>query len=316
MDLTRKFNEYLKNRQQENQSSSVNLNYNFNLIDNKIWFVMESLNEIAKLKKLFKNYFKIQDKIINLNEFVSDFFKDKNQFIENLTIFINSSQQRYKEKENYLSLHSKTIYHSINLLFKSRLDELLASYKILNQKIAKKKTIASNYWKDKEEFLIRNYNIKNKKSLNNENKKENKESRNESKTEIYNNVDDYTYSTNENMIIIEPPKEKWVFQYLPQNNKSADETINILNDLSNLVKTFSQKVYFHNEMTNQSKFLKFFKHLLFYIVLSNVSEAVENVDKANDDLKYSKEESSIYSFYMGVLFLVLGGLLLLLDFQL
>lgn len=52
--------------------------------------------------------------------------------------------------------------------------------------------------------------------------------------------------------IIEPPKEKWALKYIPQETKTIDDTIKILNDLSNLMKTFTQKVYFHNEMTQQS----------------------------------------------------------------
>jgi hypothetical protein len=244
--------------------------YSFSICDDKILYMMESIYEIGKIKTLFKNYFKIQDKILNINEFIQTFTDEKYLFINNMETYLKTTSNN-KNKENYLSSHAKMTYEEIVKLLKSTLDDLFSSYKILKQKISKKKGIATKYWNSKLEFFQRkNLNTNNdtkKDTKNTSTSVKEQENTNRNKNNKYsNNLDSISCnntSTNDssnNNILLEPPKETWVLKYIPQDTKSADETMNVLNDLSNLVRTFSQKVYHQSEMTNQSKFLfNFFK---------------------------------------------------------
>lgn len=250
-------------------------NFSFGIVDENIWYMMESIYEIKKIKTLFKNYFKIQDKIININDFVQTFTNEKHEFISNMEVYLSKTQSKSPSKEYYLSNHAKMIYQEIVNLFKSSLDELFTSYKILKQKISKKKGIATKYWDSKVAFIqkkqlefkdskekvdkLKNDNKSNlkdnvDKSMNNLKEYNKKADSDKKKYYDNNHIENQLSQLNDIPLFLEPPKETWVLKYLPQDTKTADETVNILNDLSNLVRTFSQKVYHQSEMTNQSKF--------------------------------------------------------------
>lgn len=246
MDLTSLFHNYINNI---TPSQELQSQYKFKIKDDKVFYLMESLYEIKKLKKLFKNYFKINDKVLNISEFVDTFIKQKNEFLNNMSVYMNSTQSNNSRKDNYLNKHSKVVVLEMTSLLKHRLDELLSGYKVLKQKISKKQSINNKYWENKISYILEKEEIKrNKKANTNKNMNRNEDKDvNLIEAEKCNNINKASE------VMIEPPKEKWVLQYLPQENKSTDEISNILSELSELVKSFSQKVYFHNEMTQNSK---------------------------------------------------------------
>ena len=273
MDLKKEFIKFIKTKEVINNetkiassntffSNSISLvkNFSFKQDDDKIFYLTESLYEIKKIKKLFKNYFKVQDKVLNINEFMSKFLSEKNSFVENMETFISKASPN--SKDYYVASNFyKSLLNQAQIIFKSRIDEVMTSFKILKQKIIKKNSIYNRYWESKNLYIqkhgkiLNNY-IRSKSTIDGESKEK-------ISVNIDENYKDKKEKKNQNFIfeenlnkaddtIIEPPKEKWALKYIPQETKTIDDTIKILNDLSNLMKTFTQKVYFHNEMTQQS----------------------------------------------------------------
>lgn len=255
--------------------------FKFSINDEKLYFVMESLNEINKLKEKFKNFFKNHHRIPNLEDVINNFIAQKNQFINDMNTFLKISKDINKS--------TREILFQTNNILKFRLDEFITQYKVLKQKIYSKSKVKDNYYELKEKFFndtiksqnfgkkkIENLNLKegiNKKnSINKDDRNENgefdsKDSKinkisNKEKNKGLKNEENYYINNignnqDNDYEIVEPPKAQWVQKYLPKENKSINETLNILNDLSNLMKSFSQKVYFHSEMANQSKKIKY-----------------------------------------------------------
>lgn len=270
MNISNEYKNYFRNKIEcENiydDSVMKTRKFCFQTKDEKIYYITESLNEINKLKEKFRNFFKNHHRIPNLEEVINNFILQKNEFINDMNSFLKMSKEINKPM--------REIFFQANNILKFRLDEFITQYKILKQKIYKKSKVKDNYYELKDKFLKDNFlkekykldennGIKKDNSINKEtflgnkvkkDKKLNKEDSKINSSELI-NYEDYDKRNNldEDNSFIEPSKAKWVQKYLPKENKSINETLNILNDLSNLMKSFSQKVYFHSEITNQSK---------------------------------------------------------------
>lgn len=270
MNISNEYKNYFRNKIEceniNNDSVMKTRKFSFQTKDEKIYYITESLNEINKLKEKFRNFFKNHHRIPNLEEVINNFILQKNEFINDMNSFLKMSKDINKPM--------REIFFQANNILKFRLDEFITQYKILKQKIYKKSKVKDNYYELKDKFLKDNFlkekykldennGIKNDNSINKEtflgnkvkkDKKLNKEDSKINSSELI-NYENYDKRNNldEDNSFIEPSKAKWVQKYLPKENKSINETLNILNDLSNLMKSFSQKVYFHSEITNQSK---------------------------------------------------------------
>lgn len=165
MNLKKEFIKFIKTKEVINNetkiassntffSNSISLvkNFSFKQDDDKIFYLTESLYEIKKIKKLFKNYFKVQDKVLNINEFMSKFLSEKNSFVENMETFISKASPN--SKDYYVASNFyKSLLNQAQIIFKSRIDEVMTSFKILKQKIIKKNSIYNRYWESKNLYI-------------------------------------------------------------------------------------------------------------------------------------------------------------------
>jgi hypothetical protein len=202
--------------------------------DNKIKTALDILRDIKKTLFILQNFMRIEFKI-DIDEHIAYFLKDKNDFINVMQEFVEKSGRTINrfERINYLTILE---------ILKARIDVVLKEYKSVKQKILKKINKKENFWKIKDEFIS-------KYSTN--------KPRRRQVTLIENSANKYEYFTESQnnpqteINYTEAPSTMNIFK--ESESKDLDKTKQILFQLSDLVKTFSEKVVEQQQITHNSK---------------------------------------------------------------
>jgi hypothetical protein len=216
-------------------------NFNLNINDDKIIFISETLMEIHSLTKLLQSYSKSN---INIEGYVSIFLSDRHQFLNDLIEYLKntSSQEKFKNKENYLNELQFKNYKGIIEILQIKLGCLVKEYKKYKENQDKQNRLELNFWNRKKSFYSNNKTF----SKQTETKQDNMEI---NQTDFLNNENESNHIQHSK----EPVIENWIQQYLPQDTAELDQTKNMMENIGKLLNTFSQKIFEHNEITQISK---------------------------------------------------------------
>jgi hypothetical protein len=122
--------------------------FKFVQTDDKMIISTDILKEIQKTKILIQNFYRINMKI-DIDEYIANFLKDKNQFITEFKQFL--------EKEGgKLNYFERNKYIAVLEILKSNIDEVLRNFKTFKAKLYKIMNKKENFIKQKEKF-IKNY---------------------------------------------------------------------------------------------------------------------------------------------------------------
>lgn len=307
------------------QTINYNTNFNLNITNDKVVYIIQTLNEVKSINKIFDNYFKyniksdIENYVISFINNNKLFAKEFDTYIYDLIIKLGNKSFINEENNNNKLLVNQSLIltlKGINSVLKDRLESLNLKYQGFKKKLLYKERISDIYWNKKDAFLSEHL-IKDKEKS----KKEYSEIKNKNQTlnelsENYYNLNEETNSkTYNNLENINLGKQnKWMQKYIPQDNSVQEDTIKMINDLSKLIITFSTKIEHHNEISQTSKII-LIHYLLFIIVFNNTSEAENNAKKANNELKLANEDNSKFVYPFSIAMIVMGLLLILLDYK-
>ena len=307
------------------QTINYNTNFNLNITNDKVVYIIQTLNEVKSINKIFDNYFKyniksdIENYVISFINNNKLFAKEFDTYIYDLIIKLGNQSFINEENNNNKLLVNQSLIltlKGINSVLKDRLESLNLKYQGFKKKLLYKERISDIYWNKKDAFLSEHL-IKDKEKS----KKEYSEIKNKNQTlnelsENYYNLNEETNSkTYNNLENINLGKQnKWMQKYIPQDNSVQEDTIKMINDLSKLIITFSTKIEHHNEISQTSKII-LIHYLLFIIVFNNTSEAENNAKKANNELKLANEDNSKFVYPFSIAMIVMGLLLILLDYK-
>ena len=307
------------------QTINYNTNFNLNITNDKVVYIIQTLNEVKSINKIFDNYFKyniksdIENYVISFINNNKLFAKEFDTYIYDLIIKLGNKSFINEENNNNKLLVNQSLIltlKGINSVLKDRLESLNIKYQGFKKKLLYKERISDIYWNKKDAFLSEHL-IKDKEKS----KKEYSEIKNKNQTlnelsENYYNLNEETNSkTYNNLENINLGKQnKWMQKYIPQDNSVQEDTIKMINDLSKLIITFSTKIEHHNEISQTSKII-LIHYLLFIIVFNNTSEAENNAKKANNELKLANEDNSKFVYPFSIAMIVMGLLLILLDYK-
>lgn len=225
-------------------------NFSLNVKDKNILFISDTFKEIHSLTKLLQNHTKSN---INIEGYVSIFLSDRQQFLNDLIEYLKntSSQDKFKNKENYLNELQFKNYKGIIQILQIKLGSLVKEYKKYKENQEKQLRLESSFWDKKKNFYINNkINKVNEVKKEKKDYKENKDiSQNDYNLNSEHNISNQNYQSKEPVI------EKWIHQYLPQDTAEIDQTKNMMENIGKLLNTFSQKIFEHNEITQISKII-------------------------------------------------------------
>lgn len=274
-----KFIKHKKYYTPQSPNKTTKKNFEMVLNDEKIKLSMQILKDIKKTKILLENYIRISnlflytililDSNFDIDEYIAYFIKDKNEFINEFSEYLNSPSCRN------LNIFYKKNYLVVLEILKNHIDEILKIYKNLKQVMLKKMRKKENFWKIKQEYIksakenttsitgnISNLSssltsmpsklpIKLLNPFKTVKEQENKNSINSNKAPIAYPTSDLKIDNEElykdNLPSLNIFKES--------ENKSLEKTKNILFELSDLMTNFSTKVMQHQEITQNSKIL-------------------------------------------------------------
>lgn len=242
--------------------------FEFAQTDDKMIISTEILKEIHKTKILIQNFYRINMKI-DIDEYIANFLKDKNEFI--------SEFKQFLEKEGgKLHYYERNKYIAVLEILKSNIDEVLRNfknfkakmYKIINKKenfIKLKENFIKNY-KDENNFKNNFFSISTMSSkfqidlnklnfpsfLNEENKS------NTNLKKVKEPIVSVHYIT-ENQINLDEDENKFrdapevISLFKESESKDLEKTRQTIFELSDLMTNFSTKVLEQQNMTQNSK---------------------------------------------------------------
>ena len=249
---------------------------------------METLKDIEKAEYILLNHHKFNYKL-EIDDYFAYFLKEKNGFIQSFHEFIVNSK-----KDPDISKDRITVYKQIFNNLKSNLDNLITNFKIIKQNIYKKSKqkerfneLKFNFFSEKEEDLSKDE-VNEKQSLKTKVKKK------------LNQILPIDFDSFEEKI-----KEKYkeandvVDMLMDKEKQNYEKTKRILFDLSSLVTNVQKKMHEQSEMT---------KNILF-----NSLSSVLNIEQGNKHLSQAKEYQKGRGLIIGIIFIILGLILLLAD---
>ena len=263
--------------------------FKLNITNNYIKGSIQTLKDIKKANYILQNHHKFNNKI-ELDEYFAYFLKEKNNFIGSFRQYIIESKSNPEISEDAI-----TIYKEILSILNSNLDNLITNFKMIKQNLYKKAKREEQYYEKKFNFFAENdIGIGDKIKI-------------ESLKEVPNKIKKFFVK---NLPFdIENVEEKIKNKYKEAGNviemlidkekQDYEKTKKILFDLSSLVTSVQKKLYDQGEMT---------KNILF-----NSFKSVENVKQGNKHLRQAKEYQKGRGLIIGIIFIVLGLLLLLYD---
>ena len=263
--------------------------FKLNITNNYIKESIQTLKDIKKANYILQNHHKFNNKI-ELDEYFAYFLKEKNNFIGSFRQYIIESKSNPEISEDAI-----TIYKEILSILNSNLDNLITNFKMIKQNLYKKAKREEQYYEKKFSFFAENdIGIGDKTKI-------------ESLKEVPKKIKKFFVK---NLPFdIENVEEKIKNKYKEAGNviemlidkekQDYEKTKKILFDLSSLVTSVQKKLYAQGEMT---------KNILF-----NSFKSVENVEQGNKHLRQAKEYQKGRGLIIGIIFIVLGLLLLLYD---
>ena len=263
--------------------------FKLNITNNYIKESIQTLKDIKKANYILQNHHKFNNKI-ELDEYLAYFLKEKNNFIGSFRQYIIESKSNPEISEDAI-----TIYKEILSILNSNLDNLITNFKMIKQNLYKKAKREEQYYEKKFSFFAENdIGIGDKTKI-------------ESLKEVPKKIKKFFVK---NLPFdIENVEEKIKNKYKEAGNviemlidkekQDYEKTKKILFDLSSLVTSVQKKLYAQGEMT---------KNILF-----NSFKSVENVEQGNKHLRQAKEYQKGRGLIIGIIFIVLGLLLLLYD---
>ena len=263
--------------------------FKLNITNNYIKESIQTLKDIKKANYILQNHHKFNNKI-ELDEYFAYFLKEKNNFIGSFRQYIIESKSNPEISEDAI-----TIYKEILSILNSNLDNLITNFKMIKQNLYKKAKREEQYYEKKFSFFAENdIGIGDKTKI-------------ESLKEVPNKIKKFFVK---NLPFdIENVEEKIKNKYKEAGNviemlidkekQDYEKTKKILFDLSSLVTSVQKKLYAQGEMT---------KNILF-----NSFKSVENVEQGNKHLRQAKEYQRGRGLTVGLIFIMLGLLLLLYD---
>ena len=263
--------------------------FKLNITNNYIKESIQTLKDIKKANYILQNHHKFNNKI-ELDEYFAYFLKEKNNFIGSFRQYIIESKSNPEITEDAI-----TIYKEILSILNSNLDNLITNFKMIKQNLYKKAKREEQYYEKKFSFFAENdIGIGDKTKI-------------ESLKEVPKKIKKFFVK---NLPFdIENVEEKIKNKYKEAGNviemlidkekQDYEKTKKILFDLSSLVTSVQKKLYAQGEMT---------KNILF-----NSFKSVENVEQGNKHLRQAKEYQKGKGLIIGIIFIVLGLLLLLYD---
>ena len=263
--------------------------FKLNITNNYIKESIQTLKDIKKANYILQNHHKFNNKI-ELDEYFAYFLKEKNNFIGSFRQYIIESKSNPEISEDAI-----TIYKEILSILNSNLDNLITNFKMIKQNLYKKAKREEQYYEKKFNFFAENdIGIGDKTKI-------------ESLKEVPKKIKKFFVK---NLPFdIENVEEKIKNKYKEAGNviemlidkekQDYEKTKKILFDLSSLVTSVQKKLYAQGEMT---------KNILF-----NSFKSVENVEQGNKHLRQAKEYQKGRGLIIGIIFIVLGLLLLLYD---
>ena len=263
--------------------------FKLNITNNYIKESIQTLKDIKKANYILQNHHKFNNKI-ELDEYFAYFLKEKNNFIGSFRQYIIESKSNPEITEDAI-----TIYKEILSILNSNLDNLITNFKMIKQNLYKKAKREEQYYEKKFSFFAENdIGIGDKTKI-------------ESLKEVPKKIK--KFFVNNLPFDIENVEEKIKNKYKEAGNviemlidkekQDYEKTKKILFDLSSLVTSVQKKLYAQGEMT---------KNILF-----NSFKSVENVEQGNKHLRQAKEYQKGRGLIIGIIFIVLGLLLLLYD---
>lgn len=205
--------------------------FNLNVTSTNVIYLSESLCELKSINKLLDNYFKQTPKI-DIDEYMSVFIQEKQEFISSFKKQIDS------RKFASISGCQESTLNEMMQIFKVKLEKTISKYKKFKCKLLGKEKLFSEYWIKKKEHFLKFKAVKLSGST---------------KASTANSLENFlNEKRNDDVKFIEPPKERWIQQYLPKDS-AVDQTKDIIKDLGALISTFSQKLHNQKDMTYQSK---------------------------------------------------------------
>ena len=263
--------------------------FKLNITNNYIKESIQTLKDIKKANYILQNHHKFNNKI-ELDEYFAYFLKEKNNFIGSFRQYIIESKSNPEISEDAI-----IIYKEILSILNSNLDNLITNFKMIKQNLYKKAKREEQYYEKKFSFFAENdIGIGDKTKI-------------ESLKEVPKKIKKFFVK---NLPFdIENVEEKIKNKYKEAGNviemlidkekQDYEKTKKILFDLSSLVTSVQKKIYAQGEMT---------KNILF-----NSFKSVENVEQGNKHLRQAKEYQKGRGLIIGIIFIVLGLLLLLYD---
>jgi hypothetical protein len=270
-----------------NISNYFTTNFTFQSSDLKIKFASESLSEIKILEKLLKNYSKYSKKL-NLDEYFPNFLNERQQFINDFIGFLKKSTSSKKKTTDYVYINEFqfSIYKGIIDILNSKIENFSKEYKKHKSEEEKNENFKYEYLKRKKIFF---------------------------KTKAFSYVsikkdsqiqfnDDDDDNNKINVMNSNTIEETWVSQYLPQDTTEIDQTKGLMQNVTKLMKVFSEKIHQDLERTSQIK--------------ENTEVSVKNVKDANKVMNEINTKERSYVRLLSFVFIMLGLFLLLADYQL
>lgn len=263
--------------------------FKLNLTNNYIKESIQTLKDIKKANYILQNHHKFSHKI-ELDEYFAYFLKEKNAFISSFRQYILESKSDPEISEDTI-----TVYREILSILNSNLDNLITNFKMLKQNLYKKARTQEQYYEKKFNFFAENNkSIESKSHL-----KTLKEVPNQVKKFFVKNLPFDIENAGENIKKKYKEASNVVEMLIDKEKQDFESTKKLLFDLSSLVTNVQKKLYAQGEMT---------KNILF-----NSFKSVESVERGNKELKQAKQYQKGRGLIIGIVFIVLGLLLLLHD---